>query len=70
MGVEQSSTLYCDFCGKARHEVDVLIRGPLVAICDECIQLAQQRVDERRSERAAPTTGTERGEGCEREQDG
>ena len=31
-------TLYCSFCGKSQHDVRKLIAGPLVYICDECVQ--------------------------------
>ena len=31
--------LSCSFCGKARPEVAVLVEGPSVYICDECIGL-------------------------------
>jgi hypothetical protein len=32
-------TLYCSFCGKSQHDVRKLIAGPLVYICDQCVQL-------------------------------
>lgn len=32
-------TLWCSFCGKAGHEVDRLIAGPSVFVCNECIDL-------------------------------
>ena len=32
-------TLYCSFCGKSQHDVQKLIAGPLVYICDECVEL-------------------------------
>jgi hypothetical protein len=32
-------TLYCSFCGKSQHDVRKLIAGPLVFICDACVQL-------------------------------
>jgi hypothetical protein len=32
-------TLYCSFCGKSQHEVQKLIAGPEVFICDECVDL-------------------------------
>jgi hypothetical protein len=31
--------LYCSFCGKSQHEVRKLIAGPVVFICDECVDL-------------------------------
>ncbi len=33
--------LYCSFCGKSQHEVNKLIAGPSVFICDECVDLCQ-----------------------------
>ena len=33
------STLYCSFCGKSQHEVQKLVAGPRVLICDECTDL-------------------------------
>ena len=35
----RSSTLYCSFCGKSQHEVDKLVAGPSIFICDECTDL-------------------------------
>jgi len=32
----RSSTLYCSFCGKSQHEVDKLVAGPSIFICNEC----------------------------------
>ena len=32
-------TLYCTFCSKSQHDVQKLIAGPNVFICDECIGL-------------------------------
>lgn len=42
--------LYCSFCGKAEHEAFMLIAGPTVFICDECISLCEEMVTERRKE--------------------
>lgn len=33
---------FCDFCGKGEREVKYLIAGPMVLICDECIDAAKQ----------------------------
>ena len=33
---EGKKTFYCSFCGKSQHEVNSLIAGPTVFICDEC----------------------------------
>jgi hypothetical protein len=39
-------TLYCSFCGKSQHDVRKLIAGPLVNICDECVELCTDIVKE------------------------
>ena len=39
-------TLYCSFCGKSQHEVRKLIAGPGVYICDECVELCTDFVDD------------------------
>src|ERR1043165_8083202 len=38
--------LYCSFCGKNQHEVKSLVAGPHVFICDECIDLCSDIIDE------------------------
>jgi ATP-dependent Clp protease ATP-binding subunit ClpX len=43
---EDSSTLTCSFCGKSQDEVKKLIAGPTVYICDECIELCNDIIDE------------------------
>jgi hypothetical protein len=40
------ATLYCTFCGKSQHEVRKLIAGPLVYICDECVELCVALVND------------------------
>ena len=30
-------TLHCSFCGKTQHDVEKLIAGPAVFICNECV---------------------------------
>src|SRR5690554_2923012 len=40
------SNLCCSFCGKSQHEVQKLIAGPTVYICDECIGLCGHIIDE------------------------
>ena len=43
-------TLYCSFCGKSQHEVKKLIAGPSVFICDECIDLCNEIIEEELAE--------------------
>lgn len=38
---------FCSFCGKSRIEVSLLIAGPDVYICDECIDIANTIIFER-----------------------
>lgn len=34
---DQSKVLYCSFCGKSQHEAKMLIAGPNIYICNECV---------------------------------
>lgn len=43
---EQNGELHCSFCGKPQSEVRRLVAGPGVYICDECIQMCSELVDE------------------------
>lgn len=42
----REKTVRCSFCGKSQDEVDKLIAGPGVCICDECIELCMEIVEE------------------------
>lgn len=37
---------YCSFCGKSQHEVTKLIAGPKVYVCNECIGLCNDILEE------------------------
>lgn len=41
--------LYCSFCGKYQTEVERLIAGPSVYICDECVDLCVDIINESKS---------------------
>src|SRR5215475_10564063 len=43
---DSKNTLYCSFCGKSQQEVRKLIAGPTVFICDECIELCKDIIQE------------------------
>ncbi|WP_020395831.1 ATP-dependent Clp protease ATP-binding subunit ClpX [Thiolinea disciformis] len=43
---DNSKLLYCSFCGKSQHEVRKLIAGPSVFICDECVDLCNDIIQE------------------------
>ena len=49
---EGNEQLLCSFCGKSQRQVKKLIAGPGVYICDECIDLCNEIIDE---ELTAPT---------------
>ncbi|MDI6800974.1 MAG: ATP-dependent Clp protease ATP-binding subunit ClpX [Thermodesulfovibrionales bacterium] len=40
------NVLRCSFCGKGQDEVKKLIAGPMVYICDECVGLCNEIIDE------------------------
>lgn len=42
----RANLIYCSFCGKSQNEVKKLVAGPQVFICDECIALTVDLVDE------------------------
>ncbi|WP_427338197.1 ATP-dependent Clp protease ATP-binding subunit ClpX [Caloranaerobacter sp. DY30410] len=42
----EKKQLKCSFCGKTQDQVRRLIAGPNVYICDECIELCQEIIDE------------------------
>ena len=43
---EGGELLKCSFCGKSQKQVKKLIAGPGVYICDECIDLCNEIIDE------------------------
>jgi hypothetical protein len=47
--VAQPLDLHCSFCGQSHREVKKLIPGPGVNICDECIDLCNEIIEEEAS---------------------
>src|SRR5574344_2575022 len=43
---QDDSRLKCSFCGKTQDQVKKLIAGPEVYICDECVELCNEILDE------------------------
>ena len=43
---EDNGSVRCSFCGKSQDEVRRVIAGPGVYICDECIELCQEIIDD------------------------
>ena len=46
MAAHDDSRLKCSFCGKTQEQVKKLIAGPDVYICDECVELCNEILDE------------------------
>ena len=46
MAKNDDPNLKCSFCGKTQDQVKKLIAGPDVCICDECIELCNEILDE------------------------
>ena len=53
-------TLKCSFCGKSQKQVIKLIAGPGVYICDECIDLCVEIVEEERIEEVSESSDIEK----------
>ncbi len=49
----KDAQLRCSFCGKGQKEVKKLIAGPSVYICDECIDLCMDIIDEEKEKEVA-----------------
>ena len=47
---EDKRQLKCSFCGKTQDQVRRLIAGPNVYICDECVELCDEIIQEEMEE--------------------
>ncbi|GAB3608140.1 MULTISPECIES: ATP-dependent Clp protease ATP-binding subunit ClpX [Humibacter] len=54
---ESADLLKCSFCGKSQKQVQQLIAGPGVYICDECVELCNEIIEERMAESGEENTG-------------
>jgi ATP-dependent Clp protease ATP-binding subunit ClpX len=48
-GSDSKDKLYCSFCGKSQQEVRKLVAGPTVFICNECIELCKDILQEEKN---------------------
>ncbi|MDT8446897.1 MAG: ATP-dependent Clp protease ATP-binding subunit ClpX [bacterium] len=55
----KETTLRCSFCGKSQEEVEKIIAGPAVYICDECIELCNDIIEEERAKEKPAEQGEE-----------
>ncbi|PJJ71945.1 ATP-dependent Clp protease ATP-binding subunit ClpX [Diaminobutyricimonas aerilata] len=53
---ESADLLKCSFCGKSQKQVQQLIAGPGVYICDECVELCNEIIEERLAEASEETS--------------
>ncbi len=54
---DNNDQFFCSFCGKNQKEVKKLIAGPSVYICNECIKLCSEIVEDEEKENAADAEG-------------
>ena len=54
---DTNDQFFCSFCGKNQKEVKKLIAGPSVYICNECIKLCGEIIEDEEKEQAAETEG-------------
>ena len=53
-----NGTLYCSFCGEAQQDVDRLITGPNVNICNNCVKTCLDLLGEESSPKTNNDDGT------------
>ncbi|CCK78607.1 ATP-dependent Clp protease ATP-binding subunit ClpX [Desulfobacula toluolica] len=54
---EENDQFFCSFCGKNQKEVKKLIAGPSVYICNECINLCGEIIEDEEKEKKAQKDG-------------
>jgi hypothetical protein len=45
--IEDPELIYCSFCGKIPSEIQSMVEGVGVFICNECIELSKDLIDEK-----------------------
>ncbi|HBP0606440.1 TPA: hypothetical protein L5Q07_006724, partial [Pseudomonas aeruginosa] len=40
-------THYCSFCGESEHDLKALIKGPSALICDACVALCVELLEDK-----------------------
>ncbi|MBV8682215.1 MAG: ClpX C4-type zinc finger protein [Caulobacteraceae bacterium] len=48
--------IHCSFCGKSQVDVDMIVAGPGVKICNECVELAANVIAETQGKPRSPQT--------------
>ena len=57
MSKQEDTRLKCSFCGKTQDQVKKLIAGPGVYVCDECVDLCNEILDEELFDSSSPSQG-------------
>ncbi|MCP4114455.1 MAG: ATP-dependent Clp protease ATP-binding subunit ClpX [Desulfobacteraceae bacterium] len=57
---DESDQFFCSFCGKNQKEVKKLIAGPSVYICNECVRLCDEIIEDEEKESLEPVQKSER----------
>ncbi len=57
---DESDQFFCSFCGKNQKEVKKLIAGPSVYICNECVRLCDEIIEDEEKESLEPSQKSER----------
>ena len=55
---DEQKEIRCSFCGRSQKEVQRIIAGPGAYICNECIDICKDLLDEERKKRAATAKST------------
>ncbi|MFT8499243.1 MAG: ClpX C4-type zinc finger protein, partial [Liquorilactobacillus satsumensis] len=50
---DKNGPVMCSFCGKSQDQVKKIVAGPGVYICNECIDLCKEIIDEEFRDKAA-----------------
>ena len=53
MTAETKDLLRCSFCGKSQREVEQLVNGPNVRICNDCVDICNEIIADARAAGAA-----------------
>lgn len=53
--MDKKQACYCSFCGKSQNEVERLVAGPNVYICNECVDLCSDIMNESAEKNDMPT---------------
>ncbi len=57
---DESDQFFCSFCGKNQKEVKKLIAGPSVYICNECVNLCEEIIEDEDKESLAPAEASDK----------